>query len=156
MVVSSRSRAQPPQNRWTGLVSVPHSFANIAADEDQDGSVFRVRLPSVLPSLHDLLISRSLGNDHLPHDAIDSDDGMGLGQTTYGQGIIDEAMQWNRDRETSSGDSSSDSGITPSAESSAQGSRGINPNTLYFRKEDVIMLVDGELPVLDGGKLAAN
>lgn len=54
-------------------------------------------------------------------------------------------MQWNRDRETSSVDSSSDSGAVSSADTSSKSSRGLDPTTLYFKKEDVIMLVDGTL-----------
>ncbi len=50
-------------------------------------------------------------------------------------------MQWNKDRETSSIDSSSDSGLH-SGDSSGQSSRGMDPRTLYFKKEDIILLVD--------------
>lgn len=56
-------------------------------------------------------------------------------------------MQWNRDRESSSVDSSSDSGALSSADTSSKSSRGLDPSTLYFKKEDVIMLVDGMFPV---------
>ncbi len=87
-----------------------------------------------------------LGSDHLPRDAIDiTPQGTGQNHLAYAHGIVDEAMQWNRDREGSSVDSSSDSGkATSAADSSNQSSRGLDPSTLYFRKEDVIMLVDGE------------
>lgn len=90
---------------------------------------------------------RRLGSDHLPRDAIDANsDNLTTAQLTYAHGIVDEAMQWNRDREAGSSlDSSSDSGKLSAAESSAQSSRGLDPSTLYFKKEDVIMLVDGEL-----------
>jgi hypothetical protein len=57
---------------------------------------------------------------------------------------VDEALQWNRDRESSSIDSSSDSGGAGSDNASKSSSRGLDPSTLYFKKEDVIMLVDGE------------
>jgi hypothetical protein len=50
-------------------------------------------------------------------------------------------MQWNKDREGSSVDSSSDSGAQ-SGTDSVPSSRGLDPSTLYFKKEDVIMLVD--------------
>jgi hypothetical protein len=86
----------------------------------------------------------SLGADHLPRDAIETDSS-DIVQTAYGKGIVDEAMQWNRDRESSSVDSSSDSGVMSTADSSGKSSRGLDPSTLYFKKEDVIMLVDGEL-----------
>jgi hypothetical protein len=58
-------------------------------------------------------------------------------------------MQWNKDREGSSIESCSDSGNTPSlVDSSAPSSRGLDPSTLYFKKEDVILLVDGKcIPV---------
>jgi PleD family two-component response regulator len=90
------------------------------------GSTFRVRIP--------------LGSDHLAKDAID-DSAVQASQNSYGRGIVDEAMQWSRDRESSSADSiSTDSNGDSTATSSS--SRGLDPSTLYFRKEDVIMLVD--------------
>lgn len=97
------------------------------ADETMDsshGSTFRVKIP--------------LGSDHLPRDAID-DSATQASQNAYGRGIVDEAMQWNRDREGSSAESmSSDS----NGDASSASSRGIDPTTLYFKKSDVIMLVD--------------
>jgi len=83
-----------------------------------------------------------LGAEHLPRDAIESSS-TAVTQSAYGIGIVDEAMQWNRDRESSSVDSSSDSGALSSADTSSKSSRGLDPSTLYFKKEDVIMLVDG-------------
>jgi hypothetical protein len=88
-----------------------------------------------------------IGSNHLARDAIEivtSSTTAQVQNTNYGQGIVDEAMQWNRDREGSSVDSASDSGVT-SGDSSGQSSRGLDPATLYFKKEDVILLVDGEL-----------
>lgn len=93
-----------------------------------------------------MLIYPRLGADHLPRDAIETN-AQEVGQTAYGKGIVDEAMQWNRDRESSSVDSSSDSGQLSTADSSGKSSRGLDPSTLYFKKEDVIMLVDGELHI---------
>lgn len=93
--------------------------------------------------LESQLIRLSLGADHLPRDAIETNNSEVV-QTAYGKGIVDEAMQWNRDRESSSVDSSSDSGVLSTADSSGKSSRGLDPSTLYFKKEDVIMLVDGE------------
>lgn len=90
---------------------------------------------------HTVLTNR-LGADHLPRDAIESNK-TDVVQSAYGKGIVDEAMQWNRDRESSSVDSSSDSGAVSSADTSSKSSRGLDPSTLYFKKEDVIMLVDG-------------
>jgi hypothetical protein len=89
-----------------------------------------------------------LGSSHLARDSIELGHETGPTQLSYGQGIVDEALQWNRDRESSSVSSVSEagSGVT-SGESSAQSSRGLDPNTLYFKKEDVIMLVDGECGV---------
>lgn len=97
-----------------------------------DGSIFSVAIP--------------LGFAHLPHDAVESGpQATDIGRTTYGHGIVDEAMQWNKDREGSSVESGSESGNAPSmADSSAQSSRGLDPSTLYFKKEDIILLVDGE------------
>jgi hypothetical protein len=64
-------------------------------------------------------------------------------------------MQWNKDREGSDRDSSNDSNKAQSlTESSTQSSRGLDASTLYFKKEDVIMLVDGESSVPTGCLLA--
>ena len=79
-----------------------------------------------------------LGTDHLPRDAIEVGS-YEPAQNTYGQGIVDEAMQWGRDRTESTTDSSSDSA---GPESSSSGSKGLDPSTLYFKKEDDILLVD--------------
>jgi hypothetical protein len=89
-----------------------------------------------------LILIVRLGADHLPRDAIENNNS-DVVQSAYGKGIVDEAMQWNRDRESSSVDSSSDSGALSSADTSSKSSRGLDPSTLYFKKEDVIMLVDG-------------
>lgn len=89
------------------------------------GSTFRVQIP--------------LGSDHLPRDAIDTS-ATATSNNTYGRGIVDEAMQWNRDMESSTaGESSSGDSA---GESSTGSSRGLDPTTLYFTKEDTIMLVD--------------
>jgi hypothetical protein len=88
------------------------------------------------------ILTVRLGADHLPRDAIETNTNDVM-QSAYGKGIVDEAMQWNRDRESSSVDSSSDSGAISSADTSSKSSRGLDPSTLYFKKEDVIMLVDG-------------
>lgn len=109
-----------------GLVRPLFGFHCVAELVIADGSLFRVRIP--------------LGSDHLPSDALEMGIGTIPNQTAYGQGIVDEAMQWNRDREGSSVDSSSDSGVGSGETAS---SRGMDPSTLYFKKEDVIMLVDG-------------
>lgn len=87
-----------------------------------------------------------LGTSHLPRDALEMAPPAGaIANSGYGHGIVDEAMQWNRDREGSSIESGSESGNAPSGtESSGQSSRGLDPSTLYFKKEDVILLVDGE------------
>lgn len=99
-------------------------------DESIDGShgsTFRVTIP--------------LGSDHLPSDAIDTTADQSL-QNTYGKGIVDEAMQWTRDREGSSVDESLSLSSDSTPDSSGASSRGLDPTTLYFKKDDVIMLVD--------------
>lgn len=107
-----------------GVMEIESRTADETIDQSH-GSTFRVRIP--------------LGSDHLPRDAID-ESGLQVSQNTYGRGIVDEAMQWNRDRDSSSagGSGSSDS----NEESSSASSRGLDPATLYFKKTDVIMLVD--------------
>jgi len=107
-----------------GTLEIDSHVAEESADGSH-GSTFRVALP--------------LGSDHLPIDAIDHAAAQAM-QNTYGKGIVDEAMQWTRDREGSSADESLSSDSTP--DSSGASSRGLDPTTLYFKKEDVIMLVD--------------
>ena len=114
-----------------GLLTIESSTAAESGDGNH-GSVFRVTVP--------------LGSDHLPPDAIERHDAhLSHAETTYGQGIVDEAMLWARDRDKdgSSADSNSDSGGT-SGESSSKSGRGLDTNTLYFKKEDTILLVDGQ------------
>ena len=102
------------------------------ADESADGShgsIFTVRIP--------------VGSDHLHHDAIDASGQDDARQGVYAEGIVDEAMQWNQD-DSSVADSASISGesnhaSTPSVTSS---SGPLDAATLYFKKEDVILLVD--------------
>lgn len=93
-----------------------------------------------------LALTDRFGSSHLPRDALEmTAPSATVAQTGYGHGIVDEAMQWNRDREGSSIESGSESGNAPSAtESSGRSSRGLDPSTLYFKKEDTILLVDGE------------
>ncbi|ORY35646.1 hypothetical protein BCR39DRAFT_511288 [Naematelia encephala] len=111
-----------------GALEIESATANESPDGSH-GSTFRVRIP--------------LGFDHLPRDAIETIPDPPRLQNSYGKGIVDEAMQWNRDRESSSVDSASDSGIaSTSAETSTTSSRGLDPSTLYFKKDDVILLVD--------------
>lgn len=110
-----------------GTISIDSHIAAEAADGSH-GSTFTVRIP--------------LGADHLPKDAIDHSTTVDS-MNAYGKGIVDEAMQWNRDRESSSGDGSlSTSSDSAGGDSSAASSRGLDSSTLYFQKEDVIMLVD--------------
>lgn len=110
-----------------GSLTIDSHIAAEAADGSH-GSTFTVRLP--------------LGSEHLPKDAIDHS-AAGDSQNAYGKGIVDEAMQWDRNRETSSADGSASlSSDSAGGDSSTASSRGLDPTTLYFKKEDVIMLVD--------------
>lgn len=102
------------------------------------------------------LTFRRLGTDHLPRDAVEVSSLTAPSKhSAYGQGIVDEAMQWNRDREGSSVDSSSDSGGT-TGDSSGQSSRGLDLSTLYFKKEDVILLVDGRFRCFSWSPMQAD
>ena len=113
--------------------------------KSSDGSIFQVQLPRVYfySRVNTTDILARFGTEHLQPDSIDPSVDVTNAQVNYGQGIVDEAMQWNKDRESSSVDSSSDSGLN-SGDSSNRPPRGLDPTTLYFKKEDVIMLVDGE------------
>ncbi|WRT68535.1 uncharacterized protein IL334_005512 [Kwoniella shivajii] len=108
------------------------SIDSTTADESKDGShgsTFSVRIP--------------LGSGHLPPGSVDEVAATQATQTTYGQSIIDEAMQWTRDREHSSTTSLDGSDRSSSPDDPlGRNSKGIDTSTLYFKKEDVIMLVD--------------
>nr|XP_019044826.1 hypothetical protein I302_06740 [Kwoniella bestiolae CBS 10118]OCF23756.1 hypothetical protein I302_06740 [Kwoniella bestiolae CBS 10118] len=113
-----------------GGVMAIESKTAVESGDGTHGSTFSVRIP--------------LGTSHLPPDAIEDEQTTQNAQTTYGQGIIDEAMQWTRDRRNSSGTPSLESPELGSAleEISSRSSKSLDPSTLYFKKEDVIMLVD--------------
>ncbi|AFR96575.2 hypothetical protein C343_04702 [Cryptococcus neoformans C23] len=105
------------------------SFTEEESIDGSHGSTFRVKIP--------------IGSDHLPFEAIDTGRMPNMPQLTYGQGLVDEAMQWVRDRETGSVVSSDESSSALTGDSSGMGNaKPIDPNTLYFQKEDVIMLVE--------------
>ncbi|WVQ71976.1 hypothetical protein IAR50_001519 [Cryptococcus sp. DSM 104548] len=124
---------------------------SVTEEESEDrshGSSFRVRIP--------------LGCDHLPYEAIDHGNMPNLPQSTYGEGLVDEAMQWVRDNRDGMSAISSDESSIVTGESGggtqvASGSTGVSgmtsavhvkaldPNTLYFEKTDVIMLVEDSL-----------
>jgi hypothetical protein len=140
MVVPSTSKVLPLQNQRTDLVRLVIYVRSLADYKTGPYSVVVYRKSSII--LPNTPLINSLGADHLPRDAIESHN-TDVVQSTYGKGIVDEAMQWNRDRDTSSVDSSSDSGAVSSADTSSKSSRGLDPTTLYFKKQDVIMLVDG-------------
>ncbi|WWC63422.1 uncharacterized protein I303_106024 [Kwoniella dejecticola CBS 10117] len=112
-----------------GVMSIS-SVTALESDKGDHGSTFSVRIP--------------LGSGHLPPDAIEDEQIVSRpSQTTYGQGIIDEAIQWTKDRERSSTPSLDGSDVgSLNEESTSRGSKSLDPSTLYFKKEDVIMLVD--------------
>ncbi|WWD02256.1 hypothetical protein V865_000294 [Kwoniella europaea PYCC6329] len=112
-----------------GLMAIESTTA-LESQEGTHGSTFSVRIP--------------LGTSHLPSDAIEDEQIVRNSQTTYGQGILDEAMQWTRERRDSTGTPSSEVG-SALEETSSRSSRSLDPNTLYFKKDDVIMLVDDSL-----------
>nr|XP_019011586.1 uncharacterized protein I206_03688 [Kwoniella pini CBS 10737]OCF50367.1 hypothetical protein I206_03688 [Kwoniella pini CBS 10737] len=112
-----------------GAMSI-NSVTALESVDGSHGSTFAVRIP--------------LGSDHLPSDAVEDDQIVSKhSQTTYGQGIIDEAIQWTRDRDHSNASSVDGSEIgSTSEETTSRGSKSLDPSTLYFKREDVIMLVD--------------
>nr|XP_019006639.1 uncharacterized protein I203_00231 [Kwoniella mangroviensis CBS 8507]OCF70100.1 hypothetical protein I203_00231 [Kwoniella mangroviensis CBS 8507] len=112
-----------------GLMAIESTTA-LESQDGTHGSTFSVRIP--------------LGTGHLPSDAIEDEPIVRNSQTTYGQGILDEAMQWTRERRNSTGTPSSEIG-SALEETSSRSSRSLDPNTLYFKKDDVIMLVDDSL-----------
>ena len=96
------------------------------------GSVFTVRLP--------------LGSGHLPPANIDELATAVQKEGRYAKGMIDEVLQWNPDQDSSL-ESTSESGAsgTPSAIQSSSSERTgstLDPSTLFFTKEDVILIVD--------------
>ncbi len=87
---------------------------------EDHGSIFTVALP--------------LGRDHLPaaHVVVGLDDNPS--KLIYAQGVVDEATQWDaRIPEERTPSESSDSG------SSSEG-RKIDPATLFFAKNDVVLV----------------
>ncbi|WVQ68391.1 uncharacterized protein L199_006599 [Kwoniella botswanensis] len=112
-----------------GLMAIESTTA-LESQDGTHGSTFAVRIP--------------LGTGHLPSDAIEDEQIVRNSQTTYGQGILDEAMQWTRERRNSTGTPSSEVG-SALEETSSRSSRSLDPNTLYFKKDDVILLVDDSL-----------
>ncbi|OCF32740.1 hypothetical protein I316_05661 [Kwoniella heveanensis BCC8398] len=108
------------------------SIESTTAEESIDGahgSTFIVKIP--------------LGSNHLPPDALESGPMTRSTQATYGQGMVDEAMQWTRNRISSNESNSDETGSDLTVgETNSSGSRSLDPATLYFKKEDVIMLVD--------------
>lgn len=96
------------------------------------GSIFTVRLP--------------LGSGHLPAANIDEFAVGDKKQGRYATGMIDEVMQWNRDQDSSLESNSESSGSAalsglPSTTSERTGS-SLDPSTLFFTKDDVILVVD--------------
>jgi CheY-like chemotaxis protein len=96
--------------------------------EGRHGSIFTVRLP--------------LGPDHLPVANIAENVTNDKRGGRFATGVIDEVMQWNRDQDSSL-ESSSETGSAaiPSGTSNGTGST-LDPSTLFFTKEDVILIVD--------------
>ncbi|KAL1413038.1 hypothetical protein Q8F55_000787 [Vanrija albida] len=115
------------------LIQLHHGTLDIesnTAEQSGDGShgsVFRVRLP--------------LGRSHLPADAIEDDvTDIVSSSRSYTPAAREEWHSWSEGSMSEWFDADEPStnvmsGLGPS-------SRGIDPNTLYFKKEDVIMLVD--------------
>ncbi|WVQ95095.1 hypothetical protein IAU59_002189 [Kwoniella sp. CBS 9459] len=111
-----------------GTMSIESNTAEESLD-GAHGSTFVVRIP--------------LGSSHLPPDALESGPMVKSSQANYGQGMVDEAMQWTRNR-MSSAESISDETLSDNTvgETNSSGSKSLDPSTLYFKKEDVILLVD--------------
>lgn len=59
-----------------------------------------------------------------------------LTRSKYALGLVDEASQWDNDHESSAGSSSDPS--LPSEKSSSP----LDPSTLFFEKDDVILIAD--------------
>lgn len=110
-----------------GSMAVESWFADENA-EGRHGSTFTVRLP--------------LGPDHLPMANIAKGVTDDKRRGRFATGVIDEVMQWNRDQDSSL-ESSSEAGSAaiPSGTSDRTGS-SLDPSTLFFTKEDVILIVD--------------
>ncbi|WVF67533.1 hypothetical protein IAT40_002289 [Kwoniella sp. CBS 6097] len=111
-----------------GIMSIESTTAEESVNGSH-GSTFVVRIP--------------LGSNHLPPDALETGPMTKSSQASYGQGMVDEAMQWTRNR-MSSAESNSDETASDMTlgETNSSGSKSLDPATLYFKKEDVVMLVD--------------
>lgn len=90
------------------------------AEETPDGrhgSVFTVKLP--------------LGFSHLPPSAIE--EGIvpeGTRNRTFAEGLVDEAMQWDRENESSNENSSDSGGVQTRPSGSERSGSSLDPNTL--------------------------
>lgn len=107
---------------------------SVTAEESSNGehgSTFTIRIP--------------LGYQHLPANAMeDAVDGENRNMGKYARGVIDEALQWSRDRDSSNASSTgaSASGDALSLNSSERTGSTLDPNTLFFTKDDIILVVD--------------
>lgn len=105
-----------------GTLDVESNTAEESLDGSH-GSTFTVTLP--------------LGKDHLPPAAIEDDAAADeMPRSKYALGLVDEANQWDNENESSSGSSSD-----PSQPSDKSGS-ALDPSTLFFEKDDVILVAD--------------
>lgn len=86
-------------------------------------------------------VSLPLGSGHLGADALaapDTADQVPRLALQFGHEVIDDMRAW-RHRD----DSTDQSASSQSGDSSTRTPRGVDPSTLYFTKDDVIMVVDG-------------
>lgn len=108
------------------------AWESIAGDH---GTTFRVRIP--------------MGTNHLPPENIgDSDATRAVPDSRtmavdFGREMIDEVGLWHMDR-ISDDTTSAPTSVSSHETFGSKLSRGIDPTTLYFAPEDVIMVVDGE------------
>jgi hypothetical protein len=78
-------------------------------------------------------LSRRLGYDHLDRNSVDLDSGFTYESGQYGKALVDAECQNNSDQAESS---MSDAG------SSSVLIRGIDPGTLFFTADDILLVVD--------------
>ncbi|KAJ9099949.1 hypothetical protein QFC21_003957 [Naganishia friedmannii] len=112
-----------------GSLAVESWYADENA-EHRHGSIFTVKIP--------------LGTSHLPTANIDeiASDENRAGR--YAKGMIDEVLQWNSEQDSASLESNSESAGSAALTSGSTERTGssLDPSTLFFTKDDVILIVD--------------
>ena len=87
----------------------------------------------------------ALGKSHLSQDLIEEGDAVISSQRSYGRGVVEEASQWQRTRNSLREDGTRTD--SESSESAGSSETGRSDMIFNFSKQDVILIVDDNLDV---------